>query len=179
MGLKAIFRSITFSLLIIFLSNMPWDVVSKQDVIPFQMFKPFSIYLYDKIFTKASKQRYQQVLQTFIDTPELRFLAVPPKLGGPPNQNTYVVLGFSMLFTLFLVSFPQSAFQFIGFLLGLSHTFGYWMSLHHFRFYEYTQMPFTTYVYVFVCLLGIVTIISDPIEMIKSLFKKNKKVKEE
>ena len=179
MGLKALIRSFIFSALIVLLSMRPWDIVSKQPVLPFNMFKPFSIYLYDKIFTKSSKARYQQVLQIFIDTPELRFLAVPPKLGGPPNQNTYVILGFSMLFTLFLVSFPQTGFQFLGFLLGLSHTFGYWMSLHHFRLYEYTQMPLATYLYFGVCILGMVTIITDPINLMKSLFKKDKKVKGE
>ena len=177
--MKPLFRSLIFSLLLVYISNQPWDIVSKQPVIPFNMFQSILVYVSDKILGKGTKSRFPQILQIFIDTPSLRFLAVPPKLGGPQNQYMYLIIGFANLFTILFVSFPNSVFQFIGFILAISSTFGYWMSLHHFRFYEYYQMPLITYVWIIVSLLGIVTIISDPIELIKSLVKKNKKEKQE
>ena len=175
MGVQALIRSLVFSFIFLFLSTQPWDIVSKKPVLPIKMYVPFTIFLFDKISGKGKKAKYQQILQIFIDIPELRFLAVPPKLKGPPNQNVYIVLGFSMLFALIFVSLPQSIFQFIGFIIAISGTFGYWMSLHHYKFQSYTQMPFVSYIYVAVSIIGIVTIISDPIAMIKFYFKKNSK----
>ena len=96
-------RSIVFVGLLIAVSMMPWDIVSKQEVRPFDMIRPFTTYLFDKFSGKGSQSTYKQVLEVFTATPELRFLAIPPKLGGPVNQSTYVVLGFSFVITMRLI----------------------------------------------------------------------------
>ena len=175
--MRPLVRSLIFGTILAFLTTYSWDIVANKSVIPFDMFQPFIIFIYEKVFPPKGKPvRYQGILHTFLNTPSLKHLAVPPNLGGPKNQTVYVVLGFSLLAAVLLSTFPNTVFQFIGFIISISGIFGYWMSLNAIKHYSYTGMPIVSYVAVAVSLLGIITIIEDPIILIKSLFKKETKV---
>ena len=146
--------------LLILSGSYSWGCYVRQHFLPVRCVIPFSKYLIDRyIFRRGDEAKYHQILEVFIDVPELRSLAVPHDKGGPMNQHVFVVEGFAFLLSLFLVAFPLSGIQIIGFIISASSTFGYMTSLRMFDDIPYFSQEYGQFGCIIVSFLGILSII--------------------
>ncbi|OHS94194.1 hypothetical protein TRFO_11255 [Tritrichomonas foetus] len=153
-------RSALFVPLIIYASSLPWAIYTKTPFKPVYCFAPFTQYLVDRfILPRGDESRYQQILQVFVDIPELRELAVPPSMGGPQNQIVFVVEGFSLLLSLTLIALPVTWVQLIGFIISMSSNFGYVLSMALYEGQSVLDLSWGVYVDIAFTLLGLVTIV--------------------
>lgn len=175
--MHAILRSIIFASWLFFLSTMAWQEAVKEPVRPYMMFRPICIFLSEKLRgVPKLRCKYPESLSIFMNTKELKHLAVPPKMGGPENQMMFLILGFALLFSLVLVATPLAAFQFIGFMLAISQTFGFMLSCMSYYDSSLFTLPLPTYLTVFVSILGIASILVDPIRFIRRYMKDYRKL---
>lgn len=127
-------RVVIFIPLLIFAGTCSWGYYAHQHFSPIRCVVPFSKYLIDRfILRRGDAAKYRQVLEVFIDVRELRSLAVPHDKGGPVNQQIFVVEGFALLLSLFLIAFPLSGVQVIGFIISVSSALGYAISMQLFE----------------------------------------------
>lgn len=170
--MKAYVRTLIFFPIMFLITMMSWQTVAGKNFRPYYMYVPIFKFLYEKFSgVPQGRAQYPQALSMFINTENLRNLAIPPKMGGPANQTMYLLIGFSLLFSVILIFIPNSVFQFIGFLYGMSATFGFMLSCATYHNAGLFSMPFPTYLYVLFTILGLASIIVDPIRFIRMYLK--------
>ena len=117
-------RSTLFVPLIIYAATVPWAEFAGNEFKPVYCIFPFVQFTVEKYLPLGKEAKYQQVLQVFVDTPELRELAVPPSMGGPNNQIVFVVEGFALIASLILIGIPVTWIQLIGFIVSMIRNTG-------------------------------------------------------
>ena len=153
-------RVVIFVPLVLLFASYSWGTVSAQPLLPIKMIRPFFQYFFYKyIINIPPWNQYQQILQVFLEEKDLKYLAVPPKLGGPKNQVVFVVLGISLVFVLILISIPYNPSQFIGYIIYTSSIFGFAMSMNDYYNVSYFQMPPAIYGAIISNIVAIVTIL--------------------
>ena len=152
-------RSTLFVPLIIYAATVPWAEFAGNEFKPVYCIFPFVQFTVEKYLPLGKEAKYQQVLQVFVDTPELRELAVPPSMGGPNNQIVFVVEGFALIASLILIGIPVTWIQLIGFIVSMSSNFGYALSMHLYEGQSIWELSWGVYLDIAFSLLGLIFIV--------------------
>lgn len=158
--LSPIWRGIIFVPLLLFTSSLPWCFYVQSPVIPSKFLTPFSKYFFERfVFRLPESQRtYRVILQTFISTPDLRNLAVPPSKGGPANQMAFVVVGWALLISLMLICTPIMPIQVLGIALSTSAAMGFILGQKLFDHRPISELGYGVFLHIAVSLASLLTI---------------------
>lgn len=160
MKTSSLIRAAVFVPLYICVGSMCWATYREKPFNPIRCVVPFSHFLINKYILRGSEEDMQKnILQLFIDNPEMRNLAIPPEHGGPKNQMVFVIEGFTLTATLFLVMIPVTLLQSMGFILSLGSTVSYILSVISYDNYTFSSLEYGSYANIVVSMLGIISCI--------------------
>ena len=168
MNLKFIFlmftlvviRGLLFSSILYYILKLKWGREPGQDFLPINLVYYLGDYFLNKKLLKTNKyEKTISMRHLLLNINELKYLAVPPKLGGPINQNVYIFFCCTMLVSMILLLIPITLFQFISFIVVLSGTFAYCLFLLTYYGRGIFEFPYPVYLTICYCTFGFATIL--------------------
>lgn len=158
--LSPVSRILIFIPLMLITVSLPWAYYAGKDVVPVKFLAPFSRYLIERYVYRLpeSERVVPVILQVFVGTPDLKHLAIPPSMGGPHNQMVFVVLGWSLLLVLTLMTTPIYALQVAGLIVSISTVFGFIMAMSVYEKVGVLDNGVGVYAHFIVSIIGLFTV---------------------